>query len=403
MARTSAALPLAGIRVLDLTSVIMGPACTQILGQYGADILKVEPPAGDIMRHAGARRDPGMGAMFLHVNHHKQSAVIDLKHPDGAALVRELAGQCDVFVHNIREDAIRRLGLDYESVRARRPDMIYAALTGYAEDGPYAGRPAFDDIIQAQTGVPALYAEHTGEAPAYLPALIADRYTGTAAAHRIVAQLFHRQRTGEGGYLNVSMFETLAEFTLSDHLGGLTFDAEHGAPYYSRLMTRYRRPYRTLDGYVAVLVYNDKHWQSFLTLTGDTDKLSDTRFTTAAGRAGHYDLIYTYLEGVIASRTTADWIATLGSADIPCTTVNTVPDLVEDPHLEAIGFLPHYRHSQTGTVYRAINKNVDRAHSEPPIKGQHTVQALADWGVEDARIQALLNDSVIHDGRTKPA
>lgn len=386
--------PLAGIRVLDLTSVIMGPVCTQILGQYGAEVIKVEPPSGDIMRHAGASQEAGMGAMFLHVNHYKASVVIDLKQPEGRALLWDLIPQCDVLVHNIRPDAIARLGLDYDAVCAVRPDVVYLALTGYGQDGPYADKPAFDDVIQAQSGLAWLYAEHTGGAPTYLPALIADRHTGTVGAHRVLAALLRRQATGKGQYINVPMFETMAEFVLSDHLGGKSFDPD-GKPCYSRLMTRYRRPYRTQDGHLAVLVYNDKHWRAFLSLVGDQERQQDARFVTAGGRAGHYELIYGYLAQVLQTRTNAQWLSVLTEADIPCASVNDIDGLLQDPHLQAIGFLDDYRHDVTGASYRAIRKLAGPARSQPPVMGQHTREVLGALGISQARINELSTTGVL--------
>lgn len=390
---------LAGIKVLDLTSVIMGPVCTQILGGYGAEVVKVESPEGDIMRHAGARCEPEMGSMFLHVNHYKKSIVIDLKSDEGRQLLWKLIPEYDVLVHNIRRDAIERLGFGYDAVRAAKPDMIYVALSGYGEDGPYAAKPAFDDIIQAQAGLASLYALQTGHEPAYLPSLIVDRHTGTAAAHRVLASLFRRQACGQGEYINVPMFETMAEFVLSDHLGGKTFDPASEDTGYSRLLTRHRRPYRTNDGYIAAVVYNDKHWKAFFDLIGKPEMFADSRFGSASGRASNYDAIYKYIADVFETNTSEFWIASLTSADIPCAMVNDIAMLADDPHLKAVKFFSEYAHDRSGVKYQAVNKNTAESGHQPPGKGQHTVEVLTNHGFSNDAIEALLKSKAVYNGQ----
>lgn len=331
--------PLSGVRVLDLTSVIMGPVCTQILADYGAEVVKIEPPNGDVMRHAGNKRVAGMGAMFLHANQGKQSVVLDLKHEGDIGTLRTMLPGFDVLVHNVRPQAMARLGLDEASVRERNPNIVYAELTGYADGGPLHGRAAYDDVIQAQAGLADLFARQTGGPPQYVPTLIADRVTGLTAAHGILAALFARQRTGRGDTVRVSMFETIAAFVLADHLGGASFEPPAGPMGYSRLLTPHRRPYRTSDGYIAAVVYNDKHWRSFFEAVGDLATFErDTRFQSAAARAENYDAIYGHLANVMATRTTDAWLDLLGAADIPCARVNRVEELLVDPQLRAVGF-----------------------------------------------------------------
>lgn len=331
--------PLTGIRVLDLTSVIMGPVCTQILADYGATVVKIEPPEGDVMRHAGAKRAAGMGAMFLHANQGKQSVVLDLKAEGDIARLREMLPSFDVLVHNVRPQAMARLGLDDASIRALHPKLVYVELAGYAEGGPMHGRAAYDDVIQAQTGLAELFARQTGGAPQYVPTLIADRVTGLTAAHAAIAALFGRQHTGRGETIRVSMFETIAAFVLGDHLGGASFEPAGGAMGYSRLLTPHRKPYRTRDGYIAAVVYNDKHWRAFFEAIGDLATFeADPRFHTAAARAENYDTIYGYLSDVMAKRSTDEWIALLERADIPHARVNRVEDLINDTQLRAVGF-----------------------------------------------------------------
>ncbi|QEZ45129.1 CaiB/BaiF CoA transferase family protein [Cupriavidus oxalaticus] len=341
--------PLAGVRVLDLTSVIMGPVCTQILADYGATVIKVEPPEGDVMRHAGSKRAAGMGSMFLHVNQGKQSVVLDLKREADIARLREMLPAFDVLVHNVRPQAMRRLGLDDEAVRKLNPTLVYVELTGYADGGPMHGRAAYDDVIQAQTGLADLFARQTGGPPQYVPALIADRVTGLTAAHATIAALHGRQHTGRGDTLRVSMFETIAAFILGDHLGGASFDPAAGPMGYSRLLTPHRKPYKTKDGYIAAVVYNDKHWRSFFEAIGEVSTLeADARFQTAAARADNYDTIYGYLSDVMATRTTEEWVALLEGADIPHARVNRVEDLLDDAQLRAVGFFDERNFGDVG-------------------------------------------------------
>lgn len=383
-ATSAAARPLAGVRVLDLSSVIMGPACTQLLADYGAEVVKVEAPEGDVMRHAGAKTEPRMGAMFLHANEGKQSLVLDLKQPEGRAHLLRMLPEFDVFIHNIRPQAMRRLGLDEPAIRALHPSVVYVELSGYAEDGPYAGRAAFDDIIQAQTGLAELFARQTGGAPSYVPTLVADRVTGLTAAHATLAALYRRQATGQGDYVQVSMFETLAAFVLADHLGGATFEPAAGPMCYSRLITPHRKPYRTLDGYIAVVVYNDKHWRSFFAAIDAMDVFdADPRFQTAAARADNYDAIYGYLSELLVTRTSAEWLALLEAADIPCCPVNRVEDLLDDPQLQAIGFFDTAT-QQNGRALRRIAPRfrAPSAHAAAvapsPALGAHAVDTFPE-------------------------
>lgn len=371
MTHPNAQGPLTGTRVLDLTSVIMGPVCTQILAGYGAEVIKIEAPEGDIMRHAGAKTEAGMGAMFLHSNRGKKSVVIDLKTDEGRQHIGELLKTSDVFVHNIRPAAIARIGLHAEHVLQKHPGLVYAELTGYGVDGPYGSRPAFDDVIQAESGIASLFARQTGGAPAYLPALIADRLTGVTAAHRILAALLERVRTGRGSYLNVAMFETMAEFVMADHLGARSFNPDEGDTGYNRLLTPYRKPYQTADGYLAVIVYNDKHWKTFFEVIGQMALYhADERFRTADKRADSYDYIYAFVARTIAQRSTAEWLALLGPAEIPCAPVNSVESLLHDEHLQSTGFFQSHRRA-SGTEWAASALPAVR-NACAPYLGEHT-------------------------------
>ncbi|WP_420991715.1 CaiB/BaiF CoA transferase family protein [Cupriavidus sp. 30B13] len=372
--------PLAGVRVLDLTSVIMGPVCTQVLADYGAEVVKVEPPEGDVMRHAGAKRAPGMGAMFLHANQGKRSLVLDLKQAADQDALRRMLPDFDVFIHNVRPQAMRRLGLDEAAVRRIHAGVIHVELSGYGADGPYAGRAAYDDIIQAQTGLAELFARQSGGAPTYVPTLIADRVTGLTAAHATLAALYRRRQTGQGESVKISMFETMAAFVLGDHLGGASFRPQAGPMGYSRLLTPHRRPYRTLDGHIAVVVYNDKHWRAFFAAIGDLAAFdADARFQSAAARAENYDAIYGYLAEVLATRTSAAWLALLAQADIPCCPVNRVEDLLNEPHLRAVGFFEEDgAERRIAARFRSPAAPAGRGAPAPALGAQADAEATAE-------------------------
>src|SRR5437764_29294 len=302
LSRMTATGPLQGIRIVDLTTVIMGPYATQILADYGAEVIKVEPPEGDIMRDAAPMNGPGMGHLHLQMNRNKRGIVLDVKREGGRRALLRLCEKADVFVHNIRSAAMRRLRLSYQEVRAANPRIVYASLLGFGSAGPYSGRPAYDDLIQGACALPSLYAQSTAGRPAYVPANFADRVVGVNAVHVILAALLCRERTGEAQEVELPMFETLAQFVLGDHLGGRSFDPPRGAPGYSRLF--HRRPFETKDGYLCALVYNDKQWAAFFSAIGRADELSaNPRLATYAERARNYEEAYASLAKIFKTRT----------------------------------------------------------------------------------------------------
>src|SRR6267154_1282559 len=282
--------PLSGVRVVDLTTVIMGPYATQILADYGADVVKIEPPEGDIMRGAGPMKGPGMGHLHLQMSRNKRSVVLDVKQEGGRSALLRISAKADVFVHNVRLAAMERLRLGPSGVRAANPRIVYMSLLGYGSEGPYAGKPAYDDLIQGICGLPALLGRETGQ-PAFVPVNMADRIVGVNAVHAVLAALLQRERTGEGQTVELPMFETLAQFVLGDHMGGRTFDPPLGPPGYVRLL--HRQPYRTSDGYICVLVYTDKQWQAFFRLIGLPGELeANPHLATYAARARNYEKAY---------------------------------------------------------------------------------------------------------------
>lgn len=341
--------PLQGIKIVDLTTVIAGPYATQILGDMGAAVLKVEPPAGDIMRAPGPARSPGMGAGFLNSNRNKTSVTLDLRREDDVAALRRHIAQADVLVHNMRMEAARRIGLDPETLLAGNERMIYCAIVGFGQDGPYADHPAYDDIIQAASGWAALAQAH-GEAPAYAPTIVADKTTALFAVGAINAALYHRQVSGLGQAIEVPMFEAMVSFLAVEHLAGKSFVPPLGPTGYTRVLSPHRKPYRTADGYLAAMPYSGAHWRSFFTAAGRGDWAADPDLDDGAARAAKIDTLYERLADCLAQRGTADWLAILAESDVPCSPVNTLDDLLDDPHLKATGFFAPVDHPSEGRL-----------------------------------------------------
>ena len=385
--------PLSGVKVLDLTTVVMGPFATQLLSELGADVIKVEPHDGDNMRHPAPMKNPGMGYIFLNLNRGKRGIVLDLKKPEGHEALMRLIPQADVLIYNVRPQAMARLGLSYEALRKVNPKIIYVGAYGYSQRGPYAAKAAYDDLIQGISGIPSLVKKAGAAAPAYAPVNLADRVTGLHAVYAVTAALFHRERTGEGQSVEVPMFESLAHFVLGDHSAGETFDPPSGDTGYARLLAR--KPYQTSDGYLCILVYNDKQWKSFADSIGQPDLMQDPRFATQANRARHISEIYGWLAKVIVTRTTAEWMALMEKADIPVAPVNDIADLVEDPHLAATGFFSIEEHPSEGGL-RTMRTPTSWSASPPgaqrpaPRLGEHSAEVLKEAGFSDAEIAEMV-------------
>lgn len=398
--------PLAGVRVLDLTTVIMGPFATQILAQLGADVIKVESPEGDNMRHVGPMNHPGMGHIFLHANGGKRSIVLDLKHEDGREAALRLAEGCDVMISNVRPNAMARLGLDYESVKARNPRIVYVSCCGFDQEGPDAARPAYDDLVQGATGVPWLMQQYGSPEPAYAPTTLADRVTGLHAVYAVTAALYARSQSGQGQAVVVPMFEAMAQFILGDHMAGLTFEPPRGEPGYSRLLTPHRKPYATKDGMLCVLIYNDKHWRSFFAAIGEAEGLGkDRRFATHGARAANIDAVYAEVSRIMRTRTTAQWRELLDAADVPNMPMNSPADLLVNPQLRATGFVQDAVHPTEGAIHalapptRWSATPPSRDFAPAPQLGEHTVELLREAGYEAGRIDQLLASGACRHAR----
>src|SRR5215210_4347625 len=308
--------PLHGVRVLDLTTVVMGPYATQILADFGADVIKVESPEGDNMRWVWPFRNPGMGHIFLNANRNKRSVVLDLKKEAAREACLAIAARSDVLVYNIRPQAMARLKLSYEEVRKENEKIIYVGCFGYSQRGPYAAKAAYDDLIQGAAGVPWLLKKQGSETPRYAPIIIADRSVGQQVASAVSAALFHREKTGRGQRVDVPMFEHLLQIVLGEHLGGYTFEPQLGEPGYARMLSPDRRPYQTSDGYICALIYNDKQWRAFFDLIGRRELLASPEYATAEGRSRNYDRVYGMVATEMKKRSTQEWIDALERADI---------------------------------------------------------------------------------------
>ena len=387
--------PLSGVRILDCTTVVLGPLATQMLGDLGADVIKIEPPEGDTTRKLGPTRNPDMAAFYLACNRNNRSLVLDLKRPAGHGALMRLARDADVLVHNFRPHAAARLKLEYERVRAVNDGIIYCATYGFRAAGPYGNKPVYDDIIQAASGLASLQSALAGE-PRYLPTIVADKTSSTAVAHALLAALYHKARTGEGQAIEVPMFESVVAWTMVEHLYGETFVPALDTPGYKRVLNRWRRPFPTKDGYLAVLPYTDVHWQAFFRISGREDMLADPRFKSLASRLAHIEHLYEELGKIVATRTNEEWLGILDEAGVPAMVVNTLDTLFTDPQLTATGFWKVIEHPTEGTlrtpdVAATYSRTPGEIRLPQPRLGEHSVEVLREAGYDEAEIRAMLD------------
>jgi crotonobetainyl-CoA:carnitine CoA-transferase CaiB-like acyl-CoA transferase len=373
-----------GIRVIDMTGVVLGPYATQILGDYGADVIKIEPPGGDIMRQAGPMKSPAMGHIFINANRNKRSVVLDLREPVQRRQLLQLCATADVLAFNIRPASMARLGLSFDAVQAVNPRIVYCGAYGYSEGGPYSDWPAYDDLIQGAACIPWLMTESGSKEPRYVPATFADRVTGLNMVHAIMAALLARVRTGLGQSVEVPMFECLLQFVLGEHLSGATWEPPIAPMGHARMLAANRKPYATQDGHVCALMYNDAHWKSFLQLIGKVELFdSDPRFTTQQQRLSHIDALYGFVQVHLHGKTTAEWLQLFTRNDIPVMPMMKLDDLLHDPHLKATGGWLDVQHPHEGAL-RQLRPPV-RMSATPtgvwrhaPALGEHTAEVLAE-------------------------
>lgn len=378
---------LKGVRIVDLTSVVFGPSATQVLADYGADVIKVEPPAGDSTRSTGPSREAGMASLFLGSNRNKRSVVLDLATAAGRETVLRLIDTADVFVHNIRPQKLPALGLDHERLAARNPRLIYAGLHGFGLGGDYAGRPAYDDVVQSLGGAADLGRRQTGT-PRYMPTILADKIAGQMAVHAILAALFQRERTGIGQFVEVPMFECLVQFLLIEHMNArhLATSESEGAPAeaefgYRRTLAEWRKPYSTRDGHVCFMPYGDRDWRLFFDAIGRGDLTDDPRFATITRRTENIELLYRMIEEIMPTKTTDEWLALGERLGIPCARINRMEELESDPHLQAVGMFGTLE-TAADWDFRFVRNPIRLSAStveprRPPRLGEHTAEVLA--------------------------
>lgn len=390
---------LAGIRVIDLTSVVIGPLCTQILADHGAEVIKIENVEGDVGRHLGGRgRTPGMAPKFLHLNRNKRSVCLDLKQPQGHAVLMRLLQDADVLAWNIRPASLARLGLDYASVKAINPRIIHCGMFGFGQEGPYADAPAYDPIIQGMSGVAGLHAKAFGE-PHFVPYVMADRTSGLIAVQMIAMALFHRERTGEGVAIEVPMFENMATQVLCEHLYLRTYQPPLGEAGDPRLVNRYYAPSPTQDGYICISANTNAQVFPLLDAMGLGHLKQDPRFCDVAARFANVHEFYRLRDEALKLRPTAHWLQVCREHDIPAAPYNTLDSLIDDPHLKQVGLLVEREHPTEGRILDVRQANQisvgDRGSWSPaPHLGEHTAEVLRECGLSEDDIETLLSNGV---------
>lgn len=387
--------PLSGLKILDMTSVVMGPYATQMLGDFGADVIKVEAPGGDVFRGAGACRHAGMGSGFLELNRSKRSITLDLKQDAARDVVLRLCEDADVLVYNVRPRSMARLGLPYEVVARRNPRILYVGAFGYGQRGPYADKPAYDDLIQGGALLPYLMQRSGSASPRYVPLSLCDRVVGLFLVSAILAAVVERNRSGKGQRIDVPMFECMVSFVLSDEIGGLAFEPPLDGGGYVRNLARHRRPFHTRDGYLCALPYTDAHWRRLFAAIGQPDRMeSDARFSTYGNRMAHIDEVYAVLADILKERTTSAWLKIFEDADVPAMPMYDFQGVLNDPHLSATGFFKLADHPTEGRIREtAVPVEFHRTPAEPPrpvpVQGQHGHEILREAGYTTEEIDAL--------------
>lgn len=395
--------PLTGIKVLDLASVIMGPVACQHLADMGADVIKVESPDGDLMRSVGPRKSVDMGAVFITCNRNKRSIVLDLKQPKARDVLYRMVAASDVLIHSIRTEPARKVGIGYEQLRQHNERLVYCHVKGYSDAGAYAGQPAFDDTMQAESGLAMLQSVVAGE-PRYVPSSIVDKICAINAAHAVVLALFERVHSGLGQEIELPMFETITAFNLTEHLWGAAFEPPLGAMGYDSVRRGVRKPYPTKDGYLAFLPYSNVHWHKFFRLVGRPELVDDPRFNTFPARQKNYDAVFGFVRDALKERTTGEWVKLFGDQDIPMAAVNQIEDMIEHPHLKSVGFWQQMQHPTEGTLRVAANP-IGLKRTPPSVRrlaprlGEHTREILGEFEFRASEVEGLLAEGVVREWR----
>ena len=387
--------PLSGLKVLELTSVVLGPWAAQIIADMGADVIKIEAPFGDSNRQLGASKNPGMAALYLSNNRNKRSLVLDLKQESARDALLAIVKDCDVFLHNNRPQVMTKLRLEYEDIKSVNENIIYCGTYGYSKDGPYGEKGALDDSIQAVSGVAALNELVLGE-PRYLPTVVADKTTAITVVYSILAALFHRERSGVGQEIEVPMFETKVSIVMAEHIWGEVFEPKLGEAGYTRLMSHHRKPYKTKDGYIAVLPYMNNHWKTFCEKAEREDLIEDERFKDLSSRVKNIDDTYSETGKILATKTTQEWLDIFAGTKVPVIVVNSLEDLFHDPHLEAVDFWKSFDHPTEGQLKMPgfpskFSKTPASIRKHAPKLGEHSKEILAEAGIDEETINKMLD------------
>ena len=387
--------PLKGLKIIELTSVVLGPWAAQILADMGAEVIKVEAPFGDSNRQLGASRNPNMAALYLSNNRNKRSLVLDLKQASARDALLKIIKDCDVFLHNNRPQVMTKLKLEYNDIKSVNENIIYCGTYGYSKDGPYGEKGALDDSIQAVSGIAALNELVLGE-PRYLPTVVADKTTAITVVYSILAALFHRERTGSGQEVEVPMFETMVSFVMAEHLWGEIFEPPLDKAGYTRLMSHHRKPYKTKDGYIAVLPYMNNHWKTFCEKAERQDLIEDDRFKNLSSRVENIDDTYSETGKILSTKTTQEWLDIFADTKVPVIVVNSLDDLFTDPHLEAVGFWQDFDHPTEGKLKMPgfpakFSKTPATIRKHAPNFGEHSLEILAEAGIDKETIKQMID------------
>ena len=386
--------PLKGLKIIELTSVVLGPWAAQILADMGAEVIKVEAPFGDSNRQLGASRNPNMAALYLSNNRNKRSLVLDLKQASARDALLKIIKDCDVFLHNNRPQVMTKLKLEYNDIKSVNENIIYCGTYGYSKDGPYGEKGALDDSIQAASGIAALNELVLGE-PRYLPTVVADKTTAITVVYSILAALFHRERTGSGQEVEVPMFETMVSFVMAEHIWGEVFEPPLDKAGYTRLMSHHRKPYKTKDGYIAVLPYMNNHWKTFCEKAERQDLIEDDRFKNLSSRVENIDDTYSETGKILSTKTTQEWLDIFADTKVPVIVVNSLDDLFTDPHLEAVGFWQDFDHPTEGKLKMPgfpakFSKTPATIRKHAPNFGEHSLEILAEAGIDEETIKQMI-------------
>lgn len=400
--------PLSGIRVLDLTSVVVGPACTARLASYGAEVIKLESPDGDLMRGLGGQSPTGQhSGTYLHLNRGKRNICCDLKHPSAREVTDRLIASADIIIANMRPQALARLGLDHATIRARHPEKIYCLITGYGLGGPYSGYPTYDSVVQAASGITGLTLARDG-APTYVPMVMCDHVVGEIAAGAVLAAVIQKQTSGQGAFIEVPMFETMASFVLQEHLAQHSFVPPVGPTGDQRLLSSHNRPVQTRDGWISFTINTDKQVRAFLEAVSRQELIGDPRFATVAARAANVRLWFEIRGAPLTKLTTNEWLAIFRAADIAAMPCNDIEALQRDPHLQAVGLFGQEGHPTEGeTVTLRSSIVVDGAHlpasgyAQP--RGWESASVAADLGFSTSEIEALVASQALRSSRAEDA